>query len=69
MIRTSIAVALGIVAVLAGARACAESPDPRVQVQVRDFVLAPQERERRGIPWAWIAGAAVAAVVGWEIVR
>lgn len=47
----------------------AESPDPRVQVQVRDFVLAPPEPERRGIPWTWIAGAAVAAVVGWEIVR
>ncbi|HEX7049109.1 MAG TPA: hypothetical protein VF188_02765 [Longimicrobiales bacterium] len=47
----------------------AESPDPRVQVQVRDFVVAPPEPERRGIPWAWIAGAAVAAVVGWEMIR
>src|SRR5690606_40000059 len=47
----------------------AESPDPRVQVQVRDFVVAPPEPERRGIPWKWMAGAAVAAVVGWELIR
>jgi len=47
----------------------AASPDPRATVEVRDFVLAPPERERRGIPWKWIAGAAVAAVVGWEMIR
>ena len=47
----------------------AESPDPRVTVEVRDFVLAPPEPERRGIPWKWITGAAVAAVVGWELIR
>ena len=47
----------------------AESPDPRVRIEVKDFVVTPPEPERRGIPWKWMAGAAVAAVVGWELIR
>ena len=47
----------------------AVSPDPRVRIEVRDIVVSPQEPERRGIPWKWMADAAVAAVVGWEMIR